>query len=201
MTPETTVDDLITKSRATRPRTSETKRAFESLVEEAFKPSLAAFGYRKKNLVWHRGESQVWPVVQVTRHRSDGDFVEFWIEWGLHVPGYWSLKYGKRKEPISAATSPVWGASGSLSTERIDRHWMVALGKTGQFTPERVLMDIHIEIQRALENDVVPFLEMHSDIPSVIQLIKTSDLPITPVKLPEKFRADTVNFLHELLLT
>jgi hypothetical protein len=120
--------------------------------------------------VRHRPSAQVWPVVQLARHHSDGDFIEFWVDWGLYVPGL-PLDEGETKS-LSPYSCPVSGRAFE-GEDTVDRHWIIALGQMGHHRPNDVFgTDIKEEIGSRLANDLLPLLDRYRTIQSVIEALE-----------------------------
>lgn len=165
------IRDIIEASYGTRPRRAETCQSFDRLVAEVFVPFLRAEGFNKRNLTWYRKRSRVWPLVQVCKARADGDFLEFWVEWGLHVTGYQSWSSGTAKEILSPIYSPLRGDNGDLDADHISRHWMVALGRVGEYVPTQVFRDVAPDIKRFLKI-LVPYLDQFETIESILSVLR-----------------------------
>ena len=198
--PDREVLDIIEASYRTRPRIAATREAFDELVRSLFVPYLKSEGFNKRNLTWFRKGSRVWPLIQVCKGRADGDFLEFWVEWGLHVSGYQSWRSGTSGEVLSPMYSPLRGTEGDFARERFSRHWMVALGRVGEYTPTQAFRDIAPDIKGVLEI-LVPYLDRFTTIDSIVRVLRMDNVaesPYPPASMPSSERQRALATLEEM---
>jgi len=163
---------FVGESSRIRPRLPETTAAFQEVVSAVYVPVLKDARYRKVRLVWHRPGAEVWPVVDIQRGRSDGDFLSFTTNWGIHVPGYVPLRYAGQKETISCSTAPLAGRIGEFAPNGEDYWWSVGLGQLRRASPRADPEDIHGEIRYLLSEGILPFLHRFTTITSLIEYIE-----------------------------
>jgi uncharacterized protein DUF4304 len=176
------VQKLIERSATTRPRRIETNAAFDRIVNVVFVPPLKELNYKKRRLLWYRQTNEVWPIVQIQRHKTDGDYMQFCIEWGLHVPGFAPLFWPALPDTVIPGKCPLRGRSGDFSASKSDFQWMVALGKTGRVSPDPFVGDVNSEIATHLVDWVLPFLEQHLTRVAIVNqleaVMQSKDTPI-----------------------
>ena len=163
---------FVGESSRIRPRLPETTAAFQEVVSAVYVPLLKGAHYRKVRLVWHRPGTKVWPVVDIQRGRSDGDFLSFTTNWGIHVPGYVPLRYAGQKDTVSCSMAPLAGRIGEFAPNGEDHWWSVGLGQLRRSFPRADPEDIHGEIRYLLSEGILPFLHRFTTITSLIEYIE-----------------------------
>jgi hypothetical protein len=148
-----------------------TTEAFDGLLRRTFVPTLKQAGFRKTRLVWQRRSGTAWPTIAIRRGRSTGDFLEFWCEWTVRVPGYGARMFPEF--PPDPGLDAVL-AGGSSSS------WSVQRGRFGRGAfAEARLEDaavVEAEVQRELDV-MVAAVEPFDSVAAVIADLDRHELP------------------------